>query len=314
MRRITRNALLRTCLLALTVATVATMTDSARAEPLIALNSVNTLFRFDSSNPAGATPLAITGLGTGVAMRSIDYRPSDGRLYGLATNNSLYTVDLNTGAATLVAVTLPALSGNVFSLDFNPIPDSNPALPPSLRIVSDTGNNYRAQATPGGQAAVTDTSLTYAAGDPQAGRTPTISGIGYANNVFGATSTTLFYIDTSSGTLATATAANGGPNGGVLSTLGGLGIAPGFALFDMDISGLTGVGYMVATNQFGGNLYTLNLSTTSGINNRATLVGQIDGITGAIIGIAAVPEPASLVMLGLGLAGVAVGVRRARRA
>jgi hypothetical protein len=69
----------------------------------------------------------------------IDFRPSDGKLYGVGTSNRLYTIDTNTGVATQagMALTTPLDSqATSFGFDFDPAPDL-------LRIVSDTRQNLR---------------------------------------------------------------------------------------------------------------------------------------------------------------------------
>ncbi len=89
-----------------------------------------------------------------------------------------------------------------------------------------------------------------------------------------------------------------------------------------DVSGFSGIGFAALTDANTGltGLYTINTSTTTGINNRATFISLIGdgllplrGLT-ALNGINAVPEPATLAMagFGLGIVGLAAIRRRAK--
>jgi hypothetical protein len=85
----------------------------------------------------------ITGLADGESLIGVDFRPSNGLLYGVgrigadpASLGQLYTIDVDSGLATAVGSRLIPLNGNAFGVDFNPVPDL-------LRIVSDLGQNIR---------------------------------------------------------------------------------------------------------------------------------------------------------------------------
>jgi len=111
-----------------------------------ALVDGRSLARFAVNNPGTVTSMrAITGLQTGETLVGIDFRPSDGNLYGLGTSNRLYTVDTTTGVATQqgMALTTPLdpMATN-FGFDFDPVSDL-------LRIVSDTRQNLRINPTTG---------------------------------------------------------------------------------------------------------------------------------------------------------------------
>jgi hypothetical protein len=187
-------------------------------------------------------------------------------------------------------------AGLFFGIDFNPIVDL-------YRLVSDSDTNRRFNPSTGALVAV----------DPDLSPGPDISHIAYSNNVAGAATTTLFGIDHVDDTLVMIGGVNGvpSPNGGVVSLIGSLGLnASNFGGFD--ISGATGTAYSVFRLNDVSGLYTINLSTGA-----ASLVGTIGDGTGIYNGLSVqpsnpIPEPYSLALVGLGLGGLFVGVRRRR--
>jgi hypothetical protein len=119
-----------------------------------------------------------------------------------------------------------ALEGVAFGVDFNPVPDA-------LRITSDADQNLR-QPFANENPTAEDGRLAYAAGDPGAGSNPVVAGSAYTNSVPGATTTTLFNIDTARDALVR----QDPPNSGTLNTVGPLGI---------DVSEV--LGFDIAANQ-----------------------------------------------------------------
>ncbi len=211
--------------------------------------------------------VGIAGLQTGETVEGLDFRPATGELFCLGSTSRVYRIDTSTGAATQVGsgAFTPALSGASFGFDFNPVVDR-------IRTVSDAGQNLRLNPNTGAVAG-TDTNLAYAAGDPGAGSTPRVVAEAYVQNFAGATSTTLYAIDSARDVLVTQGNVNGtpnNPNGGMLFSVGALGIdaqdAAGFDVtpFGGAFAALTPAGASAAS------LYTLNVSTGA-----ATLVGAI---------------------------------------
>lgn len=318
------------------------ITRAAHAqESIVGLNTNNQLFRFSSTAPgtftslggAASTLTTVTGLVAGDSLRSIDFRPSNGLLYGLASqvsgNTSLlrvYTV-ANDGAATLLTTLTPGAGTNgttptpaqafsisdLWRIDFNPQADA-------LRIVdggdTDSGfgtGNYRVTA------ANLATANGVAASDaPINGRNAAdrfVQGIAYSNNVAGASSTALYdavFSNDTSDTIYLQSPANSGtlvlPNGTVRGNTGNF-LTNNGAQGDMDISGITSFAYFGSERGF----YTVNLDSGA-----ASLVGGFSTGVGTVRGIAApvnavvVPEANTfaLALPALAIVGTAVTKRR----
>ncbi|HEY1187109.1 MAG TPA: DUF4394 domain-containing protein, partial [Gemmata sp.] len=113
------------------------------------------LLAFDTTDPTDTTETAITGVGANETLVGIDFRSTDGQLYGLGVNASadqatLYTISLDTGAATAVgtagsiaftdatgkAVDLPAPAATGYAISFDAATDQ-------FRVVTGTGLNFR---------------------------------------------------------------------------------------------------------------------------------------------------------------------------
>ncbi len=223
-------------------------------EPVaFAVDFNNNLYAFNPQNPF---PLAkaITGLQGGETINAIDFRPVNGQLYALGSSNRLYTINLGTGAATMVgASTLStSLTGTAFDIDFNPTVDR-------IRVISNNGQNLRLNPNDGTVAAV-DGNLN--PGSPQ------VSGAAYTNNFSGATTTTLYTIDPSTDKLYIQSP----PNNGTLTEVGSLGIdianVAGF-----DIGSASAKAYLLAGTATGMNFYEVNLNTGGAILLNSFSVG-----------------------------------------
>ncbi|MCC2955601.1 DUF4394 domain-containing protein [Massilia sp. IC2-477] len=233
------------------------------AGDLVVLTTGNRLVSFNRDTPGTArTSAAVTGLQAGESLVGIDYRPADGQLYGVGSSGRIYTLNPETGAASLKATlsadaadtTAPytALGGSEFGVDFNPVADR-------LRVVSNTGQSLRINVDTG--ATTTDGSINGGA----AGSTITASA--YTNSFAGTTSTTLYALDSATDTLYV----QNPPNDGTLATPVSLGLDAG-AANGFDIDARTNMGYVVVNAGGTRTLYTVNLGATA---NAATAAGAL---------------------------------------
>jgi hypothetical protein len=199
----------------------------------------NNFVAFNPAAPQTQVVKPFTGLQSGERVVGLDMRPLNGQLYGLGSTNRLYTINLATGAATVVGTTPLVLTGTNFGFDFNPTVDR-------IRIVSDTGVNLRVNPTDG--TATVDGTLNPG--------TPSVTAAAYSNNFAGATSTVLYDMDSNTDMLYR----QDPPNAGTLVSIGALGVnitgVNGF-----DIGGTSGTGYAVLTVGTTASVYTINLTT-----------------------------------------------------
>ncbi|HTV03521.1 MAG TPA: DUF4394 domain-containing protein [Luteitalea sp.] len=240
------------------------LTLTSRAVRMWGLTDTNALMSFSSGAPGTTTtPVTITGLQGGESLLGIDIRPATGGLYGLGSTGRIYLVDRVTGLATAVGAPI-ALSGTAFGFDFNPTVDR-------IRLVSNTGQNLRLNPDTGALAAA-DTALTPFTG---------VSAAAYTNNRAGATTTTLYDIETTTDQLLV----QNPPNAGNLTAVGPLGVDAS-DVNGFDISSADGTAYAALTVAGTPQLYTIDLTTGA-----ARLVGVIAGVTG-LRGLAAeIPLP-----------------------
>lgn len=205
-----------------------------------AVDNTNNLQIFNFNTPAPVNK-AITGLQAGENILGIDFRPLNGQLYALGSSSRIYTLNLGTGAATVVGVQLPTLlEGSDFGFDFNPTVDR-------IRVVSNTGQNLRLNPIDGTVSAID--------GVINPGM-PMLSGAAYSENFAGTTATNLFVIDHNADKLYLQSP----PNNGTLVERGALGInvtsSNGF-----DIGSTSNKAYLVATVGAETKIYTVNTTT-----------------------------------------------------
>jgi len=305
--------------------------QAARAEVLYALTNSNLLLSLDSDSRQVISATPITGLG-GDNLLAIDFRPATGELYGFSSGNQFYKINTGTGASSTVGNPLSMIA-IVKSFDFDPVTDR-------MRVQSNLRNNI--QVNPNTGVPVANTLLNYNGSDPNAGSTPQVVALAYTNSFPGATSSTLYNLEALNDVLTNQTP----QNAGTLNTVGSLGVPLGTLLSvnGMDISGTTGIGYVVGSANLGNGMTPNTLYTIDLASGAIELAGQITNgpnaspLTGGgghnpkppvfecppmdqfqIIDVAAlpaVPEPSSIVLGGIGalaLAGVARSRRRARK-
>jgi hypothetical protein len=115
------------------------------ARTLYATTNQNLLLAFDERRPDRLTDvIPLLGLGSGVTLVGIDFRPATGDLYGVGTDSAVYRVNPQTGIAVAENIGpdgkpipfTPALMGMKFGVDFNPTVDK-------IRVTSNVGENLR---------------------------------------------------------------------------------------------------------------------------------------------------------------------------
>ena len=295
----------------LATALLTTFAVNVNAESLVALTTTNEIGIVDSSLNNAINTNAfnnITGTAVGENFIGIDLRPSNNMIYGITTDNKIYTIDAWTGASAFVADLSQSIidtANKSYGIDFNPVVDRTANA--SLRLVSSTGDNYGINVTTGAVSIATP----IAAG---------ITGVAYLNfdastpNVAPA-STELYYINTATDTLASAPSSFNNPT---ITTIGSLGL---------DIQSGSGFEITSANNAFGAftvstnsnnlksYLYSVNLDTGTSEELRYFTGGLVSGLTSAPAtqgSTSVVPEPESYVMLlaGLGLLGFSTRRRK----
>jgi hypothetical protein len=228
-------------------------------EVIFALTTNNTLLSFSSDVPGTVlSSSAITGLQAGESLLGIDYRPAIGEIWGITNQNRLYVIDSSTGFARLTATLDTTVNGSSFGVDFNPVPDR-------MRVVSDADQNLRINVQTG--ATTIDGTLSFNTGDANVAANPNIVAAAYTNNFAGATTTTLYGIDSNLDILVI----QNPPNDGKLTTVGALGVdASGEVGFDIAANSFRAFASFTPAGGSASNLYTINLTTGA-----ATLVGAI---------------------------------------
>lgn len=236
----------------------------------IAIPTNSVAYSVDESNNlmmhdfmASGLPISkpITGLQSGENILGIDMRPATGQLYALGSTSRLYTINMASGAATIVGGQFGTLlNGTSFGFDFNPTVDR-------IRVVSNTGQNLRLDP---------NTGVVSAVDGPINPGTPMISAAAYTNNFPGATTTTLYDIDAGTDKLYI----QNPPNNGTLVEVGALGINVelnnGF-----DIGGTSNKAYALLRVGGSTKMYAINLTTGA-----ATLFSEFpSNVRGLAIGL-----------------------------
>jgi hypothetical protein len=182
----------------------------AVAYDIVGLTGDNRLVWFSDS----ATEARGTARLSGVANRvvGIDYRPKDKVLYGIDSAGNIFSIVVQTGAATWVSkMNKPLEIGGGAVVDFNPVADR-------LRVLGANGASYRINVDNG--ETTVDGSLKYADDDTNRGRKPGVTAGAYTNAFAGTQATALHELDGTNGTFVT----QNPPNDGILKTVGRSGI------------------------------------------------------------------------------------------
>jgi hypothetical protein len=269
---------------ATTVGLFAVASLSARADLAIGISfpsqggGDNDVVGFDTSNPGAILfDHPIIGLTASESIRGIDFW--NGSVYALGSAGNLYTLNYNTGQASLVGSLGVVLNGASYGVENDPA---------GFRIVSELGQNLTANRSTG--AATVGPAIN-------PGGT-FLSALAYRSSTG-----TMFGIDSSANTLGTFN-----PATGTYSTIGLLG-------FDVarnngfDITG-SGIAYLASgatSSDVQANLYTVNLTT--GLATLVGLIGQVGDNT-LLRGLTIVPEPGTASLLVGGLVLLALNFRR----
>jgi hypothetical protein len=245
--------------------------EGGSARTFYATDNQGNLVSFSADNPRkldSSTP--ITGLGPGVTLAGIDFRPATGELYGVGSDSVVYRVSPVTGRAVAEGPAfMPLLNGRFFGVDFNPTVDR-------VRVTSDANQNLRL---------VPDTGALAGADAALNPNDPTVVGSAYTNSSFSATppaATVLYALDA----LDDAIYVQDPPNNGTLTRPQQLDInLRGTAGFD--IAGRNNVGYIATGSDWrtGAELYRVNVLT-----GRTIKLGQIGRGAHSITGLAAVQD------------------------
>ena len=259
--------------------------SSLQAATIYGLTASNGLISFDS-----ATPGTINSLGTvsqpGIV--DIDFFPVNGQLYGITGTGNTYSINTASAFATFLFAPLTALA-NITDLDFNPVADR-------MRLFGDTDQNYRMVPNATTAPSAAGVAGTVIVDGTFSNASFQLVSSAYTNNFDGASSTTLYSIDTTTDSLIIHSVSSAFNT--VTAVGGGLGITVGLNVgFDVDP---LGAAYLSNDNAF----YTVDLVT-----GLATSAGTVGG-SGLVSIAAAVPEPGTAL---LGLTGLVFLAARRRR-
>lgn len=224
--------------------------QAAPADTIYGVTSTNQLVSFRSTAPGTLTSsVSITNVEGNVL--AIDFAPSTGQLYAVTTASKLYAINPANGRGTQMGLNTfadPVVWGSAAAIDMQPVVDR-------LRVISGTNSMRVNQYT--GASIGTDTSLSLT------GSPAPLADVAYANSVAGATTTTLFGIDTANDVLVRVGGvdANPSPNTGVETVIGPLGVNALGNNVGFDISGVTGTAWASLQTAAGTRLYSVNLAT-----------------------------------------------------
>jgi Domain of unknown function (DUF4394) len=147
-----------------------------RGQAIYGVDLHNQLVLFGTESPGTLSrKVPITGLPILKRIVGIDFRPSNGKLYGVGNDSRVYIIDPVSGAATAVGTGPFEPAIDFFEVHFGM--GFDPATERIRLMVAESGANY--SINPDDGTAVLEKSVSYATGDPNEGITPRISGLGY---------------------------------------------------------------------------------------------------------------------------------------
>jgi DNA-binding beta-propeller fold protein YncE len=147
-----------------------------KGQAIYAVDLHNQLVLFGTESPGALSrKVPITGLPILKRIVGIDFRPSNGKLYGVGNDSRVYIIDPVSGAATAVGTGPFEPAIDFFEVHFGM--GFDPATERIRLMVAESGANY--SINPDDGTAVLEKSVSYATGDPNEGVTPRISGLGY---------------------------------------------------------------------------------------------------------------------------------------
>lgn len=221
------------------------------------IESPPALWRFATDDPAHATRIgAISGVRPGHELQNIDFRPANGRLYGLSSDiaeptvNQLYTIDLATAVATPVGtpLILPGKKSLTALIDFDPVRDV-------LRVTTYSRDNYVVEPETG--------TLKRVASRLDTGHL--IAALAYTAAPAGDGAATLYAYDYTAGTLVTIGGRDGDPpaNTGLVFTIGPTGSVQqsDYVGFDIDADGRAWFAGAEANDNDTDDFYAVDLAT-----------------------------------------------------
>lgn len=253
------------------------MNAKVHAQKMWVLTTNNMFYSTQANNLSMmSTPMAISGIPSGMSLVGMDVRPATGQIYLLGYNTSqqlgqIFTLDTLNAMLTPVG---PGISNFVLNgqvgFDFNPTVDR-------IRVVSSGEQDYRLHPTTGALVA-TDGALMYAANDVNAGKNPNIGSAAYTNSFIGSTSTTLYNYDDSLNVLTI----QNPPNNGIQNTIGSTGLMQNL----MDATSAFDIYFDPATRQnmafLAANTSSSNTDTLYSINLSNGMVSPIGSMNMAV--------------------------------
>jgi hypothetical protein len=249
-------------------AAIAVSAAPSAAATAVALTADNHLVAVDLAKRQAGARVAIVGVGGRVL--AIDVRPADGKVYAVAEDNGIYTLDPKSGRATKVStLSKPFPKGVRATADFNPVADR-------LRLMGADGTNFRVNVDTG-EVAV-DGALKYDAAANKGEARPRIVAGGYTNAMPGAKTTALYNVDAAGGAITL----QAPPNDGVQQVKIALAMPLGDAVaFDI-VTDEKGAAWGMLV--IGRTLYRVDFA--AGTVQRQ---GDIAGLEGDIVDIAVLP-------------------------